>query len=510
MLVWFNFFKQNISYVSKVNYFRTPMSFDITQPEKFPSFTEEKSNFYNNPQGCLPTLNSFIDRVEDKKDLRAFIRTYEQEARNKGTIINKKIVKKEEGSLAGMVVGIKDLFCYKDHPLGASSKILQGFVSQITATSVERLLQQDAIILGHQNCDEFGMGSSNEHSIYGSVGHPLDNRFTAGGSSGGGAAAISAGMCHVSLGTDTGGSIRQPASLCGVVGFKPTYGRISRYGIIAHASSLDTVSILSNDIADCAEILKYMAGEDNKDHTCSTKPVPPYSKLLEYKKSAKIAYLKEAFEHPALNKEVRVKSNLFIENLKKAGNSVTNIEFPLLKYALPTYYVLSTAEASSNLACYDGVRYGYRSSSTSSIEELYVKSRTEGFGTHVKKRILLGTFVLSSSYYEAYYKKAQQVAQRIKQYLTDILEQHDFICLPTTPNTAFKKGVVKKDGMQESLGDLYTVLASLAGLPAISIPNGVNKDGWPIGIQLIGKSFKEEELLAFSDLLIKENISKRY
>ena len=469
------------------------------------TFSAHKEAMAHDPHACVKAVEDFLQRIDEKKALNAFVHTYPEEAKARAAEIAQKVSQKKGGPLAGMVIGLKDLFCYVDHPVSASSGILKSFTSQITSTAVQRLLDQDGIIIGHQNCDEFAMGGSNEHSIYGHAVHPLDPDFVTGGSSGGSAASVAAGLCHVALGTDTGGSVRQPAAWCGVVGLKPTYGRISRYGVIEFASSFDTISIFAHNIYDCAVTLQAIAGEDPYDNTSSQRPVPDYTKLLSWRKKAKIAYFKEAVDHPSLAQDVKKNTLALIENLQKEAHTVTSVDGLLLDYALPTYYCLTTAEASANLARYDGVRYGQQSKEAKNLEEMYVKTRTQMLGAEVKRRILLGTFVLSSGYYDAYYTRAQKVRCLIKERLETVLKDYDFIVMPTTPTTAVRHGAAKRDRMEEYLGDLYTVLANLAGLPAISIPNGTNDEGWPIGFQIIGKAFQEADLLAFAQHVMEKN-----
>ena len=452
---------------------------------------------------CLARVNTFIHNIEARADLNAYLHTYGESAKKQAQTIREKIANGQGGILAGKVIGLKDLFCYKDHPLSASSNILKGFVSQLNATAVSRLLNQDAIIIGHHNCDEFAMGSSNEHSAYGAVSHPLDSAYIPGGSSGGSAVAVAADLCDIALGTDTGGSVRQPAAWCGIIGLKPTYGRISRYGVVAFASSFDTVSIFSTNIQACATTLEAIAGHDPYDNTSSKLSVPPYSQLLQWKKKAKIAYFKEAINHPALDPAIKKNTLALHKKLTAQGHSLTPIDFPLLDYALPTYHCLTTAEASANLARYDGVRYGRRSEKAKNLQEVYTKTRTSMLGAEVKRRILLGTFVLSSDYYDAYYNCAQKVRRLLKNHMDNILSTYDFIMLPTTPTTALRKGTVNEP-IQEYLADLYTVPASIAGVPAISIPNGTNEKGWPIGVQIIGKAFGEAPLLAFAKHIIMQ------
>jgi len=444
-----------------------------------------------------------LRKIQSNNHLNAFVNVYEKEARKKAIEIDSSSDPKAK-KLAGMIVGLKDMFCYKDHPLSSGSKILEGFISQITATSVQKLIDNDCIIIGHQNCDQFGMGSSNENSYYGAVRNPIDETRVPGGSSGGSAAAVKSGMCHVALGTDTGGSVRQPASFCGIVGFKPTYSRISRFGVIAYASSFDTVGILSQNIDDCAAVLESIAGHDPLDNTSSRKEVPKYTQNLRLDKNYKIAYLNETINHEGLQKEIKDNILKTISKLKTDGHKVKGVEFPLLNYTLPTYYILTTAEASANLARYDGVRYGYRSEKSSDIDNMYKYTRTEGFGEEVKRRILLGTAILSSGYHDAYYTKAQRVRALIRKKFDEIMAKYDFIILPTTPTTAFKINS-NKDPISMYLSDLYTVQASAVGYPAISIPNGEDAEGLPIGIQIIGAPYEEAKLLAFAKYVFEIN-----
>lgn len=450
------------------------------------------------PDKCKEIVQHFLQNIVEKKALNTFVRTYDEEALAQAEATSQKIQQGTSGSLAGLVVGLKDMFCYKDHPLQASSHILNGFVSLINATSVQRLLDQDAIIIGHQNCDEFGMGSANENSIYGPVHNALDPTRVSGGSSGGSAVGVQAHMCHVALGTDTGGSVRQPAAFCGLVGLKPTYSRISRYGVIAYASSFDTVGILAHNIPDCAAVLEAIAGVDAYDNTSSTHAVPNYKQQLAWDKKVRIAYFKQTLTHEALQPAIKERTEHLFNTLKAAGHEVVGVDFPLLEYALPTYYVLTTAEASANLARYDGVRYGHRSASASTLHELYKQTRTQGFGKEVQRRILLGTFVLSSDYYDDHYVQAQKVRRLIKESMEVILASYDFIMLPTTPTTAFLQGSHAQDPITQYLADLYTVPASIAGLPAISVPNGTDQSGLPIGVQIIAGAFQEKKLLAFA------------
>jgi len=430
---------------------------------------------------------------------------YEQEALSRATEVNKKIKNGTAGKLAGLVVGLKDVLAYKDHPLQASSHILDGFISQFNGTAVQRLLDEDAIVIGRQNCDEFAMGSSNENSGFGPVLNDADNERVPGGSSGGSAVAVQADMCQVSLGSDTGGSVRQPAAFCGIVGLKPTYSRISRYGLIAYGSSFDCIGIFGKSVEDVALVLEVIAGPDEIDSTVSQKSVPAYSQeLLQADgRKYKVAYVSEIDDSDGLQPEIRENILSKIEEIKAAGHDVERIEFPLNEYVLPTYYILATAEASSNLSRYDGVRYGYRSSNANDLQSLYKKSRSEGFGKEVQRRILLGTFVLSASYYDAYYTKAQKVRRIIREKTKELLKQYDFIIMPITPTTAFKLGEHTDNPLEMYLADLFSVQANVAGVPAIALPCGNDKAGLPIGMQVIADDFEESKLLHFSNTLLK-------
>ncbi|MHA7877368.1 MAG: Asp-tRNA(Asn)/Glu-tRNA(Gln) amidotransferase subunit GatA [Bacteroidota bacterium] len=450
---------------------------------------------------CKYIVAQCLQNIASGAHLNAFLRVYAEEAQQQAAIADQKSSTTPLLPLTGMVVGLKDLLCYQDHPVQAASKILEGFISQFSATAVQRLVDQGGIIIGHQNCDQFGMGSSNENSAFGPVHNALDTTRVSGGSSGGSAVAVQAHMCHVSLGTDTGGSVRQPAAFCGLVGLKPTYGRISRHGLIAYASSFDTIGILAQDVQACAAMLEVIAGPDTFDSTVSQQPVPAYTKLLQFDSKAKVAYLPAALAHAGLQPAIRSKTQAVLSALRRANHQVEAVDFPLLDYALPAYYVLVNAEASSNLARFDGVRYGYRSSEHTTIAEMYRKTRTQGFGQEVQRRILTGTFVLSADYYDAWYVKAQKVRRLIKEQLEAILTTYDFIVLPTTPTTAFKIGTYAQDPLAMYLADLYTVLASIAGIPAISIPNGTDEEGLPIGLQVMAPAFGEAKLLAFADYL---------
>lgn len=471
--------------------------------KQYNSLLDIKTDLNSGAITCVDLVTQYLLNIESQKDLNAFIEVYSEEALAKAEQVDSKIKDGSAGKLAGMVIGLKDVLCHKEHKLGASSKILDGFESQFSGTAVERIIAEDAIIIGRQSCDEFAMGSSNETSIYGKVKNAKGENKVPGGSSGASAVAVQANMCLTSLGSDTGGSVRQPASFCGIYGFKPTYSRISRHGLIAYASSFDSIGIFSKSISDNALVLSVIAGKDEFDSTVSQLPVPDYSNGLKKEtKKLKIAYLESGISGEGLQPEVAEQTKAAIEKLKKEGHTVEPIKFDFIDYILPTYYILTTAEASSNLSRFDGVRYGHRSENSEDLEGLYKNSRSEGFGKEVKKRILLGTFVLSAGYFDAYYSKAQKLRKLIKTETESILSTYNYIVCPTAPTTAWDIGG-KADSLSMYLADLFTVQASLCGLPAISIPNGEDNSGMPIGLQVIGKAFDEENLYAFSDYLDK-------
>jgi len=450
-------------------------------------------------------VGEYLSRIEENKKLNIFLEVFAAEALQKAEELDAKLKNGKAGKLAGMVIGLKDNICYKDHKVSASSKILEGFTSLYSATVVERLIKEDAIIIGRCNCDEFAMGSSNENSAYGNVLNPLDHARVPGGSSGGAAAAVAADLCLATLGTDTGGSIRQPASLCGIVGLKPTYGRVSRYGAIAYASSFDQIGPLTKNIDDAALIMEVMSGMDEYDSTLSTKPVPSYSQELKQDVSkVKIAYLQDCLEKDGLDPEIKKRTTEVIDQLKKAGHTVEPVNFPFLDYLVPVYYVLTTAEASSNLARYQGLNFGFRSKNATGMDSTFRKSRSEGFGKEVQRRIMLGTFVLSSGYYDAYYSKGQKVRRFLQNKTLEILSNYDFILLPTTPGTAFKFGENTADPIKMYLEDIFTVQANITGMPAISLPVGKHSNGLPFGLQFIGRKFEESKMFAFSKYLTEK------
>lgn len=454
----------------------------------------------------IELVDDYLIRIKENAHLNCFLEVFEDEARTAAIKIQKNIDTKTAGRLAGMVLGIKDNICYINHRCSASSKILENFESLFSATAVERLIKEDCIIIGRCNSDEFAMGSSNENSAYGKVLNPLDNTKTPGGSSGGSAAAVAAGLCLAALGSDTGGSIRQPASFCGLVGLKPTYGRISRHGLIAYASSFDQIGPLTNSVDDAAILLEIMAGADEFDSTVSIKKVEKYTDVSSQPNKIKIGYLKECLESQGIDTEIKKYFSFLVDQLKKEGHTVEEISFPYLDYLVPSYYVLTTAEASSNLSRFDGIHYGYRAKDSAGIEDVYYKSRTEGFGEEVKRRIMLGTFVLSAGYYDAYYSKAQKIRQLLKNKVDDLFASNDLILMPTSPTTAFSFGEKSEDPIAMYLQDIFTVLANLVGTPAISLPLGTHSNGLPFGVQLMSAAFTEKKLLDFSKLLMN-NVS---
>ncbi len=448
---------------------------------------------------AIDLVEFYLNKAKTEDRFNAFLELFNSSALESAAALDKKINSGEAiGELAGAIIGLKDNLCFKDHKVGASSKILDGFTSLYTATAVQNLINQDAIILGRLNCDEFAMGSSNENSAYGVVKNPIDTSLVPGGSSGGSAASVAAGLCMASLGSDTGGSIRQPASFTGLVGLKPTYGRISRYGLIAFASSFDQIGPFTKSVDDSELLYKIMAGKDVMDSTSSIKPI---HKERSGQSKFTFAYYEEVINSPGLHPKTKTLFLEKIDALKAAGHKVISTSFPYLEQLVPCYYVLTTAEASSNLGRYDGVHYGARSEAPEDIPSTYFNSRTEGFGPEVKRRIMLGTFVLSTGYYDAYYSKGQKVRRLIKDATDDILSKADFLISPTTPHPAFKIGEKANDPIALYLEDIFTVQANLAGNPAISVPMGMTDEGLPLGFQFLGKSFDEETLFAAASLI---------
>ncbi|MSQ38824.1 MAG: Asp-tRNA(Asn)/Glu-tRNA(Gln) amidotransferase subunit GatA [Chitinophagaceae bacterium] len=460
---------------------------------------------------CTQAVKYYLDQIAAHENLNAYLEVFSKEALEQAAILDaERNQGKRVGKLHGVVIGIKDVLSYKGHKLSAASKILENYTAVYTATAIQKLVDEGAIIIGRQNCDEFAMGSSNENSAYGPVKNAIDSSKVPGGSSGGSAVSVQANLSMISIGSDTGGSVRQPADFCGVVGLKPSYGRISRYGLIAYASSFDQIGIFSKTIDDAALVLEVMAGKDEFDSTVSSKPVPAYSKLIESKliegkeieitaSPKRIAYFKETLFHPGLDPEIKTKIESYLKDLTAKGYIVEAIDFSLLSYLVPTYYVLTAAEASSNLSRFDGIKFGHRTKeSIADLNELYKKTRTEGFGEEVQRRILLGSFVLSAGYFDAYFTKAQQVRQKLVDLTSTVFSKYDLILSPTVPTTAFGLGENNHSATEMFLADIYTVYANLVGIPAISIPLFTHSNGMPFGLQVMSASFNEVGLLSFS------------
>lgn len=471
----------------------------------YKNFQDKLSKIKKGEISLKENVSFFLNEIEKNKHLNAFNSVFAEDAAAQAVKVEEKIKSGKHGKLAGLVVAVKDVLSIKDKPLTCSSKILKDFTALYNATAVQRLIDEDVIIIGKTNCDEFAMGSSNENSAFGSVLNPVDNSRVPGGSSGGSAAAVAAGLCDVALGTDTGGSIRQPASFCGIYGLKPTYSRVSRYGLAAYASSFDSIGPLTNNTEDIAAVLEVMAGWDAYDSTSSKNAVPDLSGNLSLgNKKLKIGFAREYFGE-GLSHEVKSAITNVIDKLKKCGFEIEEISLPHSEYTIATYYILTTAEASSNLARYDGARYGFRAENSSSLLEMYKSSRSEGFGSEVKRRIMLGTYVLSAGYYDAYYRKAQKVRRFIKNDFDEAFKKVDIIFTPTSPSPAFKIGEKTSDPLEMYLMDIYTTSTNLAGIPGISIPVAKSSEGLPIGLQLLANQFNETELLQMS-YYIQQNI----
>tara|TARA_B100001989_G_scaffold14758_1_gene9168 strand:+ start:2809 stop:4257 length:1449 start_codon:yes stop_codon:yes gene_type:complete len=461
----------------------------------FRSIRKEINNRNTSVKELVSDFFSKIDSIDSH--INSYICTTKELALSQAKVIDKLIQKNQIlPSLAGIPIAIKDNICTKGIATTCSSKMLQKFIAPYEATASSKLWSSGGICLGKTNLDEFAMGSSTETSVYGVTSNPWDVNRVPGGSSGGSAASVAAGLCSAAIGSDTGGSIRQPASFCGVVGLKPTYGRVSRWGLIAFASSLDQIGPITNTVSDAAEILYSISGKDPFDSTCLDKPVPNYlNDLNKSIKDIKIGIIKECFEHPGLNPEVKESVLLGVERFKKLGAQIIEVDCPRFNDGIATYYVIAPSEASANLARYDGVKFGYRSKEGSNLLDMTSKSRAEGFGNEVQRRILIGTYALSAGYSDAYYKKAQRVRTLIRYDFDNAFKKADILLTPTCPTTAFLKGDFVNDPLSMYLSDLLTVPANLAGLPAISIPCGFDTKGLPIGLQLIGNVLEEHKIL---------------
>ncbi|QXD16791.1 aspartyl/glutamyl-tRNA amidotransferase subunit A [Rhodocaloribacter litoris] len=485
---------------------------------------------------CEALVSSFLEKIEAENDrLNVFISVDAEGARAQARALDARRARGEDLPLAGMVVAVKDVICIRGQRVTCASRMLENFTSLYDATVIERLRAAGVLFIGKTNCDEFAMGSSNENSHFGPVRNPLDPDYVPGGSSGGSAAAVAAGMCHVALGSDTGGSIRQPAAFCGVMGLKPTYGRVSRYGLVAYASSFDCIGPFARDVDDLAAVLAVMAGQDPNDATSAPVPVPDYRAALDGGVAGLRIGLPKEYFGEGLDEGIRAAIEQQVARLETAGATVRDVSLPHTPYGIATYYILTTAEASSNLARYDGVRYGYRAdeqavrramkaerealeaalraaeeagddaaaaeararldAQESLLDRLYAQTRTEGFGSEVKRRIMLGTYVLSSGYYDAYYARAQRVRTLIRRDFERAFETVDVLLTPATPTPPFRLGEKLDDPLSMYLNDVYTVTANLAGIPGLVVPGGRHPEGFPVGVQLLGPHFEEARLL---------------
>lgn len=468
------------------------------------SYSETRKALENNETSCEQLVSSYLSQIESHNPtLNAFLNVNAQSALERARELDLEIHQNTYRPLTGMVVGVKDVICREGEFVTCGSKMLEGFRSLYSATAIERLNDSGAIIIGATNCDEFAMGSSNESSYFGPVLNPIDQTRVAGGSSGGSAAAVAAGFCHTALGTDTGGSIRQPASFCGIVGLKPTYGRVSRYGLVAYASSFDCIGPFARSVDDAFNLLESISGKDSRDATSvAAPPLLDQDAEIQANPVLRVGVPRE-YLGDGLSAESRHAVDAAIEKYRAAGIQVVDVSLPMTEYGIAAYYVLVTAEASSNLARYDGVRYGFRAQADS-LREMYEQSRTQGFGAEVRRRILLGTYVLSSGYYDAYYGKAQRVRRLIREDFENVFTDVDVLLTPTTPSSAFGLGEKVDDPLQMYLSDVYTVSANLAGIPAISIPSENPQDNLPIGIQLLAPSFEERRLYTLGKILESE------
>ena len=473
----------------------------------FSSIKDYQANLLNGQTSCVEAVSFYLEQIKKNSHLNAFLEVYEKEAISRAIEIDAEIASVHAlGKMHGVVVALKDVLCYKDHKASAASKILENHTAIYNATAVQKLLAEGAIIIGRNNCDEFAMGSSNENSAFGNVLNAKNNSCVPGGSSGGSAVAVQAGLCMVSLGSDTGGSVRQPADFCGIVGLKPGYGKISRYGLIAYASSFDQIGVFANNINDAALTLEVIAGADDYDSTVSNEPVKSFSSLLkdDTEKKYKIAYFTEAIEHPSLDPEIAGSLRAFVDKLIEDGHTVEPLHFDLLDYVVPTYYILTTAEASSNLSRFDGIKYGYAAKDNfTDLTEFYKKTRSHGFGKEVKRRIMLGTFVLSAGYYDAYFTKAQQVRKILADRTAEIFKNYDALIMPTVPSPAFCFGEKTNDPIEMFLADIYTVFANLVGIPSISLPLFLHSNGMPFGMQVMAAREDELSLLGLSKRIMQ-------
>ena len=464
--------------------------------KSYTRIAELQSDIKHGHTSCKALVTAYLKNIADGSNLNAFIDVWADDALAQSKIIDEKIKNNSAGKLAGVVIAIKANMCLKGKRVNAASKILDNFESLYTATAVQRLLDEDAILIGMCNCDEMAMGASSENSAYGPVLNAINPEYVPGGSSGGSAVAVQANMCHIALGSDTGGSIRQPAAFTNLIGYKPSYGAISRFGLLAYASSFDQIGPLAHSVEDAAIVSEIMMGADEFDATCSKLS---WNLSLDKSHSPKrFAVIKEAMELEGLSPEVKAAFEESIEKIKSQGHIIEEVSFPYLDYVVPTYYVLTTAEASSNLSRYSGLLYGHRSEKAHDLESTFTLSRSEGFGPEVQRRIILGTFVLSSDFYDAYYKKGQQVRAMIKNWTDSALENFDALLSPTSASPPFKIGEKAANPIAMYLADLLTVQANIAGNPAISIPMGTTDIGLPMGFQIVGKFNKDQDMLSMA------------
>ena len=470
---------------------------------QFSSIEQYQADLNSGRTTCEQAVRHFLSRIDENASLNAFVEVFADEALRRAGELDRSETK---GKLHGVVIGLKDNICYKGHKVSAGSGILQNFTSLYSATAVERLLAEGAIIIGRQNCDEFGMGSTNENSFYGIALNPNDTDRVPGGSSGGSAAAVKAGLCMAALGSDTGGSVRLPADFCGIVGIKPSYGRVSRHGLIAYASSFDVIGVLANTVADASLVLEVISGPDEFDSTAiGRKPESATTTTDSSSKKYRIAYFPEWISHPSIDPEIAAAIQKKLAQLEEEGHTVAPVTFTLTDYIVPTYYILTTAEASSNLSRYDGVRYGRTQHAESqTVAKFYQQNRKNGFGSEVKRRIMLGTFVLSAGYYDAYYQKAQQVRRLLQRQTELIFKDFDFIVAPNAPSVAYKIGEKNADKLAMYMGDIFTVFANLTGVPASSLPVFKHSSNLPFGLQVLSSPHNEVCLHRFTHQLMQQ------
>ena len=467
---------------------------------QFRRYEDLRSKLLSRELTCEQVISEYLQRIDSKKDDNIFTAVFDDAALERARELDNKLERGEEpGKLFGMPIAIKDNIAMKGAPLSCASKILDGYESVYDATAIERMVAEDAIFVGRTNMDEFAMGSSNENSAVGPVPNPYDKTRVPGGSSGGSAAAVANDLCMVALGSDTGGSVRQPGGFCNVVGLKPTYGRISRYGLVAFASSFDQIGVLAANCDDAALVLGVIAGKDERDATSSHHEVPEYDTAMDHVRLDGLRVgVPSAFFPENLNADVAGVVKAGLKKLEDAGAELVEIELPESDYAIAAYYILVTAEASSNLARFDGARYGYRSPDSPDLTSMYVNSRTEGFGAEVKRRIMLGTYVLSAGYYDTYYKKAQQVRRVFQDKYREAFEKVDVIAGPTSPFPPFGIGDKMDNPLEMYLADVFTVPASIVGMPAVSVPVGFDSLGLPVGVHLICNFFEEGKMLGIA------------